>query len=411
MEGWFIRLGAVWLAIVIGAVAGFLAGQALGWPVLGSLAGALALSAGAVLVDTRRASELAAWLRDAKGESAPRDRGLWGELGYRAEKRVRALERSIHDEQQHLAQFLSAIEASPNGVLLLDPDSQIEWCNPVAAMHLGLDAVRDRGQPVTNLVRMPGFVTLLQSAGEPTVAQIPAPGRELTLSVSIRTYAGNRRLVLTQDITERLRADTMRRDFVANVSHEIRSPLTVLAGFVETMATLPLTETERERVLKLMKQQTDRMQTLVADLLALAQLEGSPRPPLDRHVAADELMQRVRADALALSAGRHALHFDPPPAGVAIAGHEAELFSALGNLVSNAVRYTPAQGRIDVRWIDQDDGSAAIEVADTGIGIAREHLPRLAERFYRVDQSRSRETGRHRPGPGDRQACGAAPRR
>ena len=199
----------------------------------------------------------------------------------------------------------------------------------------------------------------------------------------------------------------MRRDFVANVSHEIRTPLTVLAGFVETMSRLPLSEVERQRVLTVMTQQTDRMQGLVGDLLTLAQLEGSPRPPVDRWLAVADLMQRVQVDALALSAGRHAL-------GVAgggdaeIAGSDTELLSAVGNLVNNAVRYTPDGGRIDVAWRWRDDGSAEIAVTDTGPGIAREHLPRLTERgigiptrdldriferFYRVDGSRSRETG------------------
>jgi two-component system phosphate regulon sensor histidine kinase PhoR len=249
------------------------------------------------------------------------------------------------------------------------------------------------GQPVTNLVRMPGFVALLQAAPEGGAAQVSPPGRDGTLALTVRAYADNRRLVLTQDITDRLRQDTMRRDFVANVSHEIRSPLTVLAGFVETMATLPLTEVERKRVLTLMKQQTDRMQTLVSDLLALAQLEGGPCPPLDRWIPMESLFQRVHADAQALSAGRHLLHFDPVPDGAALAGTDTELLGALSNLVSNAVRYTPEGGRIDVRWLPRVDGGAVIEVADTGIGIAREHLPRLAERFYRVDHSRSRDTG------------------
>jgi len=194
-------------------------------------------------------------------------------------------------------------------------------------------------------------------------------------------------------VTERLRAESMRRDFVANVSHEIRTPLTVLAGFVETMASLPLSAGERGRVLTLMQQQTDRMQMLVSDLLTLAQLEGSPRPPADRWVPLAPLMQRVAADARRLSAGRHTITLTEDAAPMSLAGTEAELVSAVANLATNAVRYTPDGGHIGLAWQLRGDGSVEIDVRDTGIGIAREHVPRLTERFYRVDGSRARETG------------------
>jgi two-component system phosphate regulon sensor histidine kinase PhoR len=198
--------------------------------------------------------------------------------------------------------------------------------------------------------------------------------------------------VLSQDITERERADSMRRDFVANVSHEIRTPLTVLSGFIETMDNLPLTVVERKRVLALMGQQTHRMLLLVNDLLTLAQLEGSPRPTVDRWVPLDGMVVQVESQAKALSAGRHTMTF-PAPTDAQIAGAQAELLSAFSNLVNNAIRYTPDRGRIDVHWRVLTDGSGELAVSDTGPGIAREHLPRLTERFYRVDGSRSRDTG------------------
>jgi two-component system, OmpR family, phosphate regulon sensor histidine kinase PhoR len=188
----------------------------------------------------------------------------------------------------------------------------------------------------------------------------------------------------------------MRRDFVANVSHEIRTPLTVLAGFVETMAQLPLTEVERRRVLGLMEQQANRMQTLVGDLLTLAQLEGSPRPAGDRWLPLAGLFRRALADAVALSAGRHRIEAGSEAEGldsVEVAGSENELFSAVSNLLTNAVRYTPEGGLVQLHWRWREDGAGEIEVRDSGIGIAREHLPRLTERFYRVDGSRSRDTG------------------
>ena len=222
--------------------------------------------------------------------------------------------------------------------------------------------------------------------------QFPKPRRDGTLSVLVRRYGEGMRLVLSQDVTDRERNEGMRRDFVANVSHEIRTPLTVLAGFIETMSHLPLTEVERKRVLELMTQQTQRMQTLVSDLLTLAQLEGSPRPAADRWVPLGPLLAQVEADARALSAGRHVLTVSGG-AGVQLAGSHSELHSAINNLVSNAVRYTPEGGRIDVAWQALPDGSGELAVSDTGLGIAREHIPRLTERFYRVDGSRSRDTG------------------
>jgi two-component system phosphate regulon sensor histidine kinase PhoR len=200
------------------------------------------------------------------------------------------------------------------------------------------------------------------------------------------------KLVISQDMTERERSEAMRRDFVANVSHEIRTPLTVLSGFLETMRNLPLTEVEQKRVITLMTQQAERMGNLVGDLLTLAQLEGSPRPAADKWVRVASLFGQVEAEARALSAGRHTIAF--AAAGDAqVAGIESELQSAIGNLVSNAVRYTPDGGRIDVAWKRVDNGSGEIVVTDSGRGIAREHLSRLTERFYRVDGSRSRESG------------------
>ncbi|MEO7336662.1 MAG: phosphate regulon sensor histidine kinase PhoR [Caldimonas sp.] len=306
---------------------------------------------------------------------------------------MRASEQSARIERERLSQFLSAIEVSPNGVLLLDGRDQIEWCNSRAADHFALDPQRDRRQRITNLVRAPAFVSYLQAGrfDEPVVFQ-GGPRGKSTLSVRVRRYGDDMKLILTEDMTERERSDGMRRDFVANVSHEIRTPLTVLSGFLETLVNLPLSEAERKRVLTMMTQQAQRMGTLVNDLLTLAQLEGSPRPAADRWVDLRSLLAQVEADARALSAGRHTLAF-ANAGDVEIAGSQAELVSAVTNLVNNAIRYTPEGGKIDVAWRVLSDGSGELSVSDTGPGIAREHLPRLTERFYRVDGSRSRETG------------------
>ena len=387
------RLALALTGVVVGAMAFWWAGQLISVSLLTAAFGVLMGVGFIFVVDTWRGHRLLAWLKSPMQDGAPRDAGLYGEMAYRIERAVRERDRHILWNRQQLLDFLSAIEASPNGVLMLDANEQIVWCNHLSATHFALDPERDLRQRITNLVRSPAFVSYLQAGvySEPlTLTNLREAGT--TLSVVVRPYGDGMRLVISQDVTQRERADAMRRDFVANVSHEIRTPLTVLAGFIETMASLPLTEVERERVLDLMEQQTDRMQNLVADLLALAQLEGSPRPGTDRWLALDPFLNRLVTDATMLSAGRHRIHA-PEASGLEIAGIEAELLSGAGNLLSNAVRYTPTGGEIRLQWRLLLDGSGELAVIDTGPGIAREHLPRLTERFYRVDGSRSRETG------------------
>ncbi len=386
------RVFPVLLMMAAGAAIGFIGGAQLHAPNGAAIAGGVLGMVVAMLVDGLRAARLMTWLRGEQQGRAPRGTGFWGELGYRVERALRSRELALEHERERLRQFLAAIDAAPNGVVLLDASDQIEWCNAVAADQLGLDPLRDRRQPITNLVRMPVFVAYLHAGEWRDAVTVTMPARAITLSMRVHPYGDGHKLVIAQDVTERLRADAMRRDFVANVSHEIRTPLTVLAGFVETLGSLPLGEVERRRVLQLMQQQTDRMQVLVSDLLRLAQLEGSPRPTAERWVSVARLLRQATADAQALSAGRQAITLRDSDAAE-VAGAEAELQSAVANLLSNAVRHTPAGGRIDVTWHTRADGGGEIAVRDTGIGIAREHLPRLAERFYRVDSSRSRDSG------------------
>jgi two-component system, OmpR family, phosphate regulon sensor histidine kinase PhoR len=385
------RLLAGALAMAAGALIGLWIEHANASIVGLLLGGAFAISV-IVVRDTLHGYRLITWLRGSQEGQAPRDAGLWGELGYRIERSLRLREHSAATERMRLTQFLTAIEASPNGVMLLDAGDQIEWCNSLAADHFGLDPQRDRRQRITNLVRAPAFVAYLQAGQFDEPVQMPEPRGMGLLSVLVRKYGDDQKLVLSQDITERERSDGMRRDFVANVSHEIRTPLTVLSGFIETLRSLPLTDVERKRVLHLMTQQADRMGLLVSDLLALAQLEGSPRPNADRWVALKPMLAQVEADARVLSAGRHTVVF-PADVEAQLAGAQNELQSAVTNLIGNAVRYTPEGGRIELTWRVQGDGSGELAVADTGPGVAREHLPRLTERFYRVDGSRARDTG------------------
>lgn len=379
----------------VGTLAGWLVGQYTSFPVTLAVVGcALALIIQST-VDTWRGQLLLEWLR-TPDMAPPSVSSIWGEIAYRVQRLLQLRERAIEKEHARLADFLSAIEVSPNGVMLLDAADHITWVSTSAANHFGLDPQRDLHQRVTNLIRQPAFVQYLSAGDFREGVKCPmSTGAHSWLLIHIKCYGDGLKLVLSQDITERERADHMRRDFVANVSHEIRTPLTVLSGFIETMGTLPLTEIERQRVIGLMSQQAERMQTLVSDLLTLAQIEGSPSPAPDRWLKVDDLMQRIDNDLRGLSRERHpvTVTIDSQDKCCEIAVVESEWLSAMGNLVSNAVRYTPDGQPIDVRWQMLRDGRAEFSVKDGGVGIAPEHIPRLSERFYRADSSRSRNTG------------------
>ena len=379
----------------VGTLAGWLVGQYTSFPVTLAVVGcALALIIQST-VDTWRGQLLLEWLR-TPDMAPPSVSSIWGEIAYRVQRLLQLRERAIEKEHARLADFLSAIEVSPNGVMLLDAADHITWVSTSAANHFGLDPQRDLHQRVTNLIRQPAFVQYLSAGDFREGMKCPmSTGAHSWLLIHIKCYGDGLKLVLSQDITERERADHMRRDFVANVSHEIRTPLTVLSGFIETMGTLPLTEIERQRVIGLMSQQAERMQTLVSDLLTLAQIEGSPSPAPDRWLKVDDLMQRIDNDLRGLSRERHpvTVTVDSQDKRCEIAVVETEWLSAMGNLVSNAVRYTPDGQPIDVRWQMLRDGRAEFSVKDGGVGIAPEHIPRLSERFYRADSSRSRNTG------------------
>ncbi len=370
----------------------------------GGLAGMLTAGLLWVLVDFTRGLRVLQWLRNGDVSDVPLKLGLWGEVAERARRLVRQREQETRDSDRRLQNFLAALQASPNGVVLLDAQGRIEWFNQTAANHFGLETGRDLLQHMVNLVRNPAFTAYV--AGTSYETSVVMQGRAHSsahpsrISVHLHDYGEGRRLLLSRDVTMFEQAEAMRRDFVANVSHEIRTPLTVLSGFVETLQTLPLDATERARYLDLMAQQADRMQSLVSDLLMLSRLEGSPLPGAGEWSPLSMLTSQVEQEARALSS-----LLNPPMTGPAqqlmfdpalpyeLGGTPSELHSALSNLVSNAVRYTPAGGQVRCGWLQHDDGRAEFYVQDSGPGIAPEHIPRLTERFYRVDRSRSRDTG------------------
>jgi len=373
----------------------------------GGIVGALSVAAvtlfGQAVVLLWRTHRLDDWLSAPQLKLDPPWQGVWLEISSRLQRLLRLQEKQVALHEKRLKDFLLAIQASPNGVVLLDEDSRIEWCNDTAATHLGLNAQKDRMQHIVHLVRDPVFAKYFAQEDHKTEAVIDARSLSVTnarkLSVQLHAYGDGRFLLLSRDITALAQADAMRRDFVANVSHEIRTPLTVLSGFVETLQTIPLDAADTQHYLQLMSVQSERIQSLVADLLTLSQLEGSQAPIAQEKVLLLPLMAQIQADALALTellAAKgdgpiHQIVMESVPEA-ALLGSRSELVSAVSNLVNNAIRYTPLGGRIHLHWSLTPQG-AVFAVKDSGPGIAAEHLPRLSERFYRVDRSRSRETG------------------
>lgn len=372
-------------------------------PTSGPLLGAFIVCLFTVMKDLWKGQKITRWLRHNNVIEPPVMGGIWGDLIDRMRRILSEQKKKTQHEQQRLQDFLLAIQASPNGVVLLDPEGRIEWCNQTAAQHLGMDAKRDLMQHVVHLVRDPVFKKYLSSDthdGEVLIdGRSASLQKAVKLSVQLHNYGENRQLLLTRDVTAIAYADAMRRDFVANVSHEIRTPLTVMSGFIETLQSLQLSAEERDKYLALMSVQAFRMQDLVNDLLILSQLEGSTIPSSNEPVALDGLMTGIENEARGLSASQlrdneepQIIHFEMP-SGVQVLGASKELHSAISNLVNNAVRYTPAGGLITAIWSLLPDQRIQFCVVDTGPGIASEHLPRLTERFYRVDRSRSRESG------------------
>lgn len=389
-------MNSVWMRSAAG-LAGLCVAGLIVLPLAGPIWALAAVCLGLALLLARHVANLAAldaWLRDPLAKPVPQGSGIWDEVLVGLYRFVRA---RIKQEQQlsnDLVRFRSVGLALPDGVVLLDARGHIEWCNPLASQYLGLDEQRDLGQPLVNLVRHPDLVAYLERGeyAEPLTLRLTR-GKGLVLSLAIIAYGEEQKLLLASDITLAEKVETMRRDFVANVSHELKSPLTVVAGFLETLTDgeVKLDERRRQGYLEMMREHTLRMQRLVDDLLTLSALESSRGPSDETLVDVPALLAGVRDEALALSAGRHRIELsaeDP----VLLLANAQELRSAFDNLVSNAVRYTPAGGDIRLSW-GRRGTQAVFSVADSGPGVEPRHIPRLTERFYRVDNSRSRETG------------------
>ena len=394
------QLGGALLGYWLAMLAGFHAPLNVAW------AGGVAGSVVWLLLEARGQVRLQAWLRQGDTRVDVQLSGMWKGIYERTRKLLRERERISQDSDGRLQHFLEALQVSPNGVVLLDAQNAIEWFNQTAAAHFGFQTGRDLLQHIGNLVRDPGFTSYLaeRNFGKSLVmpGHAASAAHPVRISLQIHPYREGRSLLLSRDITALEQAEVMRRDFVANVSHEIRTPLTVVSGFVETLQSLPLEELQRQRYLDLIAQQTQRMETLVNDLLTLSRLEGSPPVSRTEWQLLPAVLRGLCSEAAELSATlahakqsqhRIALTDASDWQGHEIGGASTELHSAFSNLVGNAVRYTPADGLVRIGWRVLADGRGEFSVQDSGPGIDAEHVPRLTERFYRVDRSRSRDTG------------------
>lgn len=386
----------VWLRAA-SLVAVFAVLAAFAWLAFGRAWGVATLAAGLAVLLVHHVANLAAlarWLRDPLHASVPMGSGQWEPIFTALYRFVRNTLQHQHRLTAQLLRFRNAAQAMPDAVIVLDRDDHISWCNTTAERSFGLDAAKDAGQPILNLVRQPDFAAYIKGGdyGEPFVLRL-ARGDALTLSVRIVAYGQDEKLLLARDVTQAEKLEVMRRDFVANVSHELKTPLTVVSGFLETIAdgTVKVEAPRGRQALGLMRDQTDRMLRLIDDLLTLSTLESTTAPAREGAIDVQALLRVVHEEARVLSGGRHAIVLEPgPPAS--LWGDEREVRSAIANLVSNAVRYTPRNGRITLAWSERD-GEGWMSVEDTGIGIESRHVPRITERFYRVDTGRSRETG------------------
>ncbi len=342
----------------------------------------------------RNLYRLYSWLQDGHRFHPPEASGIWGDvfnLIYRSQLRNRKRKKRLTGL---IKRFQEATAAMPDATVILDADGGIEWFNGAAQSLLGLQPGRDVGQRILNLVRNPEFRRFLAQGAPEQAIRLPSPLDEnTTLNLRIVPYGKNQRLLIARDVSQQQRLEQMRRDFVANVSHELRTPLTVVNGFLETLQDeADDYPPHMERSLTLMEQQAGRMSQIVEDLLLLSRLESDSNRLSREKVAVGAMLAMVHegVEPLAREKGQQ-LSFECDTS-LWLYGAEKELYSAFSNLITNAVRYTPEGGSISVRWY-RDDRGAHFEVQDTGMGIAPQHIPRLTERFYRVDVGRSRESG------------------
>lgn len=383
-QAWWFAAVRLLGTVLIGGTVGWLFGNA--W---GGIACALALHLAWVLANLFR---LEWWLRHRNYADPPDVGGVWGEII----AQIVRLHRRKRFHKQRFVQLMRQLQRStaalPDGVVILNAQREIVWFNRMAGRLLNLRRVADLGIRVEHLLRAPEFVRYLagQDFANPVIVRTTS-GEDGFLSLQVAPYGDGQLLLLVRDVTRQMRLEAVRRDFVANASHELRSPLTVISGYLETLAQEPTLDSELKAPIAEMRRQAERMTNIIRDLLELSRLEETEEIEGGVPVDVAALAALLRKDVLARSVRPHEvrLRIESP---LQLLGDEPEIHSAFSNLVDNAAKYTPPGGSIEIRWWADAQGGH-FGVSDTGMGIPPEHIPRLTERFYRVDQGRSRATG------------------
>jgi len=348
-----------------------------------------------IMVSALQLSRIAKWVKDIDAPPPP-SVGPWDEILAPIYRKLRKDRQDIDELNKHVDGIMLAAEALPDGAITLDEGMRLTWCNQTAGEHVGLNLESDRRHSIFNILRAPEFARYARQASwpGPLLLHLSQEGQDKALLVQLTRYGVGQFLVVTRDVTQVEKLETTRKDFVANVSHELRTPLTVLSGFLETLRDMPpesLSQEQKERYQTLMLEQAQRMQAIVADLLTLSALESSPQVE-GEPVRVSRLIHTALQQGRILSNDQH-VFVENIAEDLCVMGIESELASAVSNLLTNAIRYTPKDGTITVSWYITESGHACYSVQDTGIGIAAQDIPRLTERFYRVDRGRSRATG------------------
>jgi len=334
--------------------------------------------------------QIQSWLRSRRRRPPLEDRGVWSDISDYVYSRLRAERSRKRRLIALLRAFREGAAALPDGVVVLTRGRSIMWFNEAAGQLLGLTSPRDRRAHIDARLPVPAQTWIASDQSAEPLREVPSAHDEnIRLSFRLIPYAQEHMLLVVRDVTPLARLEQVRRDFVANVSHELRTPLTVLHGYLEMLDAE--IAPQLEPIMEDLRGQSRRMTQIVEDLLTLSRLDARQQPSPDR-VPMRALLTTLKREAEALSQGRHQIVL-LRESELDICGSSDYLHSAFSNLISNAVRYTPPGGRIDISWRATGDGGARFAVADTGVGIPAEHLPRISERFYRVSTSRSRETG------------------
>ncbi|MCC5869681.1 MAG: phosphate regulon sensor histidine kinase PhoR [Gammaproteobacteria bacterium] len=363
----------------------------LGWVFGGMLWWLLVLALAIVVYLVVSLQILEQWLRTGKRRSAATGTGVFApiysdiiQLKQRARRRKKRFHRLLREVRESTG-------AMHDGGVILNAELEIIWLNEAAERLLALDAARDQGQHITNLVRHPAFVAYLNRQQYAEKLQMPGPNRGTHLSVQLIPYGNQQKLLIVQDITRQVRLENMRRDFVANASHELRSPLTVVGGYLESLADDQDLPSAWQEPVGEMQRQVRRMNSIVHDLITLSRLEAAEREAGETPVDVPAMLGLLQREALARPTRPQQIEFDVD-GDVLVRGEEQELHSVFSNLLNNALRFTPSEGHVGCRWW-RDENGAHFSIADTGIGIPEELIPRITERFFRVDTGRAREVG------------------